>query len=312
MSAAPSQKNVVVLAGGSGGAKLARGLRDVCGDQLVVIANTGDDVEAYRGYVSPDPDLCTWWLADRIDPRGWGLEGDTFRTMQGLRAIGVDTWFNLGDEDLAICLERARRLAEGDRLTDVQLDLGRAFGVEQPVLPMCEEPVRTRVRTGGAWWDFQEFMIREGGSATDFRGVEDVRLEGIDDARPTPEVLDAIASAEVVLVGPSNPVISVGPILAVPGLRDALQAADAPVVAVSPVVGGHSMKGPTEEFLRWAGASLDGDGVAGHYGDLLDGIVADDPVSALPSLRTDTMLSTPGERERLARTTLDFARALRS
>lgn len=302
---------MVVLAGGSGGAKLARGLRDVCGDQLVVIANTGDDVEAYRSYVSPDPDLCTWWLADRIDPRGWGLEGDTFRTMDGLRALGVDTWFQLGDEDLAICLERARRLAEGDRLTDVQRDLGTAFGVEVPVLPMSDDPVRTRVKAGGAWWDFQEFMIREGGAATDFRGVEDVAFDGIEQARPSPEVLDAIARAEVVLVGPSNPIISVGPILALPGVREALQAADAPVVAVSPVVGGHSVKGPTEDFLRWAGAERTGDGVAAHYGDLLDGIVADDAVSTIPSLTTDTMLSSPQERASLARTTLDFARALR-
>ena len=302
---------MVVLAGGTGGAKLARGLLDVCPDELVVIANTGDDVEAHRSYVSPDPDLVTWWLADRIDARGWGLEGDTFHTMDGLRELGEDVWFNLGDRDLALCLHRAQRLADGDRLTAVQADIARAFGVAVPVLPMCDEPVRTQVKAGGTWFDFQAFMIQQGGAATDFAGIEGVAFDGIDHARPTPEVLEAIATADVVLVGPSNPVISVGPILELGGVRDALRDAAAPVVAVSPIVGGHSVKGPTEGFLAWAGATLDGDGVAAHYGDVLDGIVADDPVSLLPSLRTDTMLDTPENRARVARETLDFARALR-
>jgi LPPG:FO 2-phospho-L-lactate transferase len=302
---------VVVLAGGTGGAKLARGLLDVCGEDLVAIVNTGDDVEMYGAYVSPDPDLVTFWLADRIDERGWGLRGDTFHVMDGLRELGVDVWFNLGDRDLALCLERARRLAAGDRLTDVQRDVARAYGVTVPVLPMCEEPVRTKVKADGAWWDFQEFMIRHGGAARDFRGVEDVRFDGIDHARPTGEVLEAIAAAEVVLVGPSNPIISVGPILQLPGLREALLEARAPVVAVSPVVGGRSMKGPTEDFLRWAGVPLDGDGIAAHYGtDLLTGIVCDDEVSEVPSLRTDTMLATPEDRARVAREALTFARAL--
>lgn len=303
---------VVCLAGGTGGAKLARGLLDVCGDALVVVANTGDDVEAHGGYVSPDPDLCTFWLADRIDERGWGLAGDTFHTMDGLRDIGVDVWFNLGDRDLAICLERKRRLDAGDRLTTIQQDVARAFGVPVPVLPMSDDPVRTRLKADGTWWDFQEFMIRHGGSAQDYRGLEDVAFDGIDAARPTPEVLDAIAAAEAVVIGPSNPIISVQPILDLPGVRDALRATSAPVVAVSPVIAGQSVKGPTEEFLRWSGTEASGTGIAGLYGDVLDGIVADDEVDGLPSLRTDTLMPHAAGRARVAREALDFARALAS
>ena len=209
---------VVLLAGGTGGAKLARGLLDEA-DELTVIANTADDVEIYNSYVSPDPDLITFWLADRIDERGWGLAGDTFRVMDGLRELGEDVWFNLGDRDLAICLRRARRLAEGARLTEAIDEARRALGVAARVLPMCDEPVRTHVKARGAWHPFQEFMIRERAVGP----VEDMELRGIEAARPTPEVLDALARADVVVIGPSNPVISIGPILAVPGLREALR-----------------------------------------------------------------------------------------
>src|SRR4051794_40142731 len=149
---------VVVLAGGTGGAKLARGMLDVVGGDLVVIANTGDDIVIHGGHVSPDPDLVTFWLADRIDERGWGLRGDTFAVMDGLRAVGEDVWFNLGDHDLAVCLRRARRLAEGARLTEAIDELRRAFGVPARVLPPTDDPLRTHVRSGGEWHGFQEFM----------------------------------------------------------------------------------------------------------------------------------------------------------
>ena len=194
-----------------------------------MIANTGDDVEAYGGHVSPDPDLVTFWLADRIDERGWGLAGDTFHVMEGLRELGDDVWFNLGDRDLALCLRRARRLAEGARLTEAIDEARRALGVRARVLPMCDEPVRTHVTARGRTLAFQDFMIRERGAGP----VEGVELRGIEAARPTPEALDAIARADAIVIGPSNPVISIGPILAVPGLRDAITAAPAPVVAVS-------------------------------------------------------------------------------
>lgn len=301
---------VVVLAGGTGGAKLARGMADVAGgDALVVIANTADDVEIYGAHVSPDPDLVTFWLADRIDERGWGLAGDTFHVMDGLRSLGRDVWFNLGDRDLAIGIERARRLAEGARLTEAIAELGRALEIPGRVLPMCDEPVRTRVRAQGRAWAFQEFMIvgRSEGP------VEHVAFEGVEAARPTSEVLDAIERARAIVIGPSNPVVSIGPILAVPGMREALRAARAPVVAVSPVVGGEVLKGPTAAFLAHADQPVSAAGVAALYGDLLDGIVADELLPDgpdLPLLETDLLMADSAGRQRLARETLAFATAL--
>jgi LPPG:FO 2-phospho-L-lactate transferase len=301
---------VVVLAGGTGGAKLARGMADVAGpDALVVIANTADDCETYGAHVSPDPDLVTFHLADRIDARGWGLAGDTFHVMDGLRALGRDVWFNLGDRDLAIGIERARRLAEGARLTDVIAELGRAFEVPGRVLPMCDEPVRTRVQARGRAWPFQEWMILGRSEGP----LEDVAFEGIEAARPTPEVLDALARARAIVIGPSNPVVSIGPILAVPGMREALRAARAPIVAVSPIVAGAVLKGPTAACLAWAGQPASAAGVAAYYGDLLDGIVADERLPAgtgLPLLETDLLMADAAGRQRLARETLAFATAL--
>ena len=182
---------VVVLAGGTGGAKLARGLLDVCGEDLVVIANTADDIEIYGAYVCPDPDLITFWLADRIDERGWGLRGDTFHVMDGLRELGVDVWFNLGDRDLAVGLRRAQRLGEGATLTEALGELGAALGVRARVLPMSDSPVRTRVLARGRWAGFQEFMVRERGAGP----VDGVELEGIEAAAPPAAALEAIAAA---------------------------------------------------------------------------------------------------------------------
>jgi LPPG:FO 2-phospho-L-lactate transferase len=295
---------VVLLAGGTGGAKLARGLLDELGDELVVIANTGDDVEIYGAHVSPDPDLVTFWLADAIDARGWGLAGDTFAAMDQLRALGEDIWFNLGDRDLAIGLQRAQRLAAGERLTDAIDDLRRAFGVPARVLVPSDDPVRTWVRTGGAWRPFQEFMIRTRGAGP----IEDVAFRPFSGAAPAPEALDALAEARAVVIGPSNPVLSIDPILWV--LREAVRAAPAPVVAVSPLVRGAVLKGPTAACLEWAGRTQDSDGIAAHYGGLIDGLVADERADGLPTLETDVELGDPAARRRVARAVLDFAAAL--
>jgi LPPG:FO 2-phospho-L-lactate transferase len=297
---------VVLLAGGTGGAKLARGMQDEVGEDLVVIANTGDDVEAYGAHVSPDPDLVTFWLADRIDERGWGLRDDTFAVMEGLRELGEDVWFNLGDRDLALCLRRTRRLAEGARLTETLDEARRALGVPARVLPMCDEPVRTHVRARGAWHAFQAFMVRERAVGP----VEGVALHGVEAARPVPEALDAIATARAIVIGPSNPVISIGPILAVPGLRDALRAAPGPVVAVSPLVRGEVLKGPTDQFLAWAGHPLTSDGIAAYYEGLLDGLVADERADGLPTLETDVEMGDAAARARVAAEVLSFAAAL--
>jgi LPPG:FO 2-phospho-L-lactate transferase len=291
---------VVLLAGGTGGAKLARGMLDEAGE-LTVIANTADDLEIYGAHVSPDPDLVTFWLADRIDERGWGLAGDTFHVMEGLRELGDDVWFNLGDRDLALCVRRARRLAEGARLTEAIDEARRALGVSARVLPMCDEPVRTHVKAAGSWHPFQEFMIRERAAGP----VQDVELRGIEKARPTPEVLGALADAELVVIGPSNPVISIGPILAVPGVREAITA---PVVAVSPLVRGRVLKGPTDVFMAWAGHPLTSEGIAAHYQGLVDGLVADEPADSVPTLVTDVEMSDQEARRRVAREVLAFSR----
>jgi LPPG:FO 2-phospho-L-lactate transferase len=299
---------VVLLTGGTGGAKLARGLLDEVGDGLVAIANTGDDVELYGAHVSPDPDLVTFWLADRIDERGWGLAGDTFHVMDALRELGDEVWFNLGDRDLALGLRRARRLREGARLTDALEEVRIALKLPARVLPMSDAPVRTWVRARGEWFPFQAYMVRERAP----RPVESVEVRGVEAARPVPEALEAIARARAVVVGPSNPVISIGPILAVPGMREALRASPGPVVAVSPLVAGEVVKGPTDAFLAWAGQPLTADGIAAHYGGLLDGLVADEPASAVPTLETDVAMPDAAGRQRLARETLAFADALGS
>ena len=297
---------VVVLAGGTGGAKLARGMLDVAGDDLTVIANTADDIEIYGAYVSPDPDLCTFWLTDRIDGRGWGLRGDTFAVMDGLRELGVDVWFALGDRDLAIGIERARRLAEGARLTEALAELGTALGLRGRVLPMSDDPVRTWVRTAGRWMAFQEFMIR--GPAGE--PVERTELRGAAEARPSPEALAALARARAIIIGPSNPVISIGPILAMSQMRQAVLDSPAPVVAVSPIVGGRVLKGPTAAFMRWAGYAATTAAIADCYAGLVDGLVADEAVDGLPVLRTDTLLADPESRRRVAAATLAFAEGL--
>jgi len=298
--------DVIVLAGGTGGAKLARGMLDVVGDELTVLANTADDIEIYGAYVSPDPDLCTFWLADRIDERGWGLRDDTFAVMDGLRELGVEVWLALGDRDLAIGIERARRLGDGARLTEALAELTAALGLGARVLPMSDEPVRTWIRARDAWTPLQEFMIKARGEGP----VQDVQLRGIEAAIAPPEALDAIATARAIVIGPSNPIISIGPILAVRGVRDALIGSPAPVVAVSPIVGGTVLKGPTKPFMQWAGHALDAEGIAACYAGLLDGLVADEPADELPLLRTDTLMRDAAGRRRLAAETLAFAEAL--
>jgi LPPG:FO 2-phospho-L-lactate transferase len=298
---------VVVLAGGTGGAKLARGLLDVCGEDLVAIVNTGDDVEMYGAHVSPDPDLVTFWLADRIDDRGWGLRDDTFHAMDQLRELGVDVWFNLGDRDLAIGLRRAERMRAGATLTEALDEMRTALGVPARVLPMTDAPVRTRVLARGRWLEFQEFMIRERGEGP----VDGVEYAGVAAATPPAAALEALAAARTIVVGPSNPVISIGPILAVPGMADALRAAPAPVVGVSPVVRGQVVKGPTEPFMAWLGLELSAAGVAAAYRGLLDGMVADEPVAGLRHAVTDTLMTDAADRRRVAEETLRFAETLR-
>jgi LPPG:FO 2-phospho-L-lactate transferase len=306
---------VVLLSGGTGGAKLARGLLDDLGpDQLAVIANTGDDIAALGLHVSPDPDLVTYWLAGVIDEeRGFGIAGESFNTFDQLVKLGGAEWFRLGDQDLATCLMRTELLHEGGRLTEITRAVAEGFGVPAAVLPMCDEPVQTYVHTEGEWRHFQEYLILQD-AAPPLEGVE---FRGVKQAAITEEIRRAVAGAEAIVIGPSNPIGSIGPILAVPGVRDALIEADAPVVAVSPLVGGHSLKGPTETFLQWAGLEVSDAAIAAHYSGLADGLVVDARSTAgAPTLAgvvthvTDTLMADADARVRVARETLEFARSL--
>lgn len=306
---------IVLLSGGTGGAKLARGLLDtVGGDRLAVIANTGDDIAAFGLHVSPDPDLVTYWLAGIIDEqRGFGIAGETHRTFEQLVELGAPDWFMLGDSDLATCLLRTELLHEGRRLTEIARYIAVALGVGAAVLPMCDEPVQTHVQTNGEWRHFQEYLIRQH-SEPELEGVE---FRGVAEARPTEEVKRALEAAEAVLIGPSNPIASIGPILALPGMSEALRALSAPVVAVSPLVGGHSLKGPTEQFMRWAGLEVNDGSLVRHYGELIDGLVVDGgtptgraSLSGVVLHQTDTLMDDPAGRARLARETLEFTQSL--
>lgn len=304
---------VALLAGGTGGAKLGAGLQEEVGADLSVVANTADDVEVLGVHVSPDPDLVTYWLSGEIDAeRGWGIRDDSFTVFERLSRLGAPDWFGLSDRDLAACLYRRQFLDEGGRLTDAQAQITRGLGVAARVLPMCEQPVRTRVLTEGGARGLQEYLIVDGGHP-EVRGVE---LDGIAEAQPTAEVEAALRGADVIAIGPSNPVISIGPILAVPGMREAIAASAAPVVAVSPFVAGRVVKGPTERFMAAVGRPATAAGVASLYAGLIDGMVVDEadpdpPPEEIPTLAAPTLMDGAAARARLARIVLDHAQELR-
>jgi LPPG:FO 2-phospho-L-lactate transferase len=300
----------VIFAGGTGGAKLAAGLYDLLEPgQLTVIANTGDDVEVHGVHVSPDPDLVTYWLAGMIDERGWGIRDDSWRVMEALEAAGMPVWFRLGDRDLAMCLIRTERLRDGAPLAAAHGAVVHALGVQARVLPMSDAPVRTHVRTAAGWRPFQEFMIVDRAAAP----IEAVELRGIEHAVPPEEALEAIATADAIVIGPSNPIISIGPILAVPGMTQALHATHAPIVAVSPFVGGRAVKGPTDAFMEHAGFERSASGIAAAYAGVIDGMVADEAVQdhELPVLVTDTLMEGAEGRRRLAEQSLAHAASLK-
>jgi LPPG:FO 2-phospho-L-lactate transferase len=300
---------VALLAGGTGGAKLAAGMQEELGPELTVIANTGDDIEALGVHVSPDPDLVTYWLSGEIDEeRGWGISEDTFTVFERLQQLGAPSWFGLSDRDLAACLYRRQFIEEGGRPTDAQAQIARGLGVEAGVLPMSDSPVRTKVLTAAGRRDLQEYLIVDRGEP-DVVGVE---LEGIESAEPSREVLEALRVAEAIVIGPSNPVISIGPILAVPGMREAIAASPAPVVAVSPYVAGAVVKGPTDRFMQALGRPTTAAGVASLYAGLIDGMVVDEgdpdpPPAEVATLAAATLMEGAGGRARVARIVLDYA-----
>jgi len=287
-------------------------MQELVGADLSVIANTGDDVEVLGIHVSPDPDLVTYWLSGEIDEeRGWGIRDDSFTVFERLQQLGAPGWFGLSDRDLAACLYRRQFIEEGGRPTDAQAQIARGLGVAAKVLPMSDSPVRTKVLTAAGRRDLQEYLIVDRGEP-EVLGVE---LEGIERAEPSREVLAALHAAEAIVIGPSNPVISIGPILAVPGLRDAIAASPAPVVAVSPYVAGEVVKGPTDRFMEAIGRPTTAAGVASLYAGLIDGMVVDEgdpdpPPVEVATQATATLMEGASGRARLARIVLDYATAL--
>jgi LPPG:FO 2-phospho-L-lactate transferase len=306
---------VVALCGGVGGAKLAFGLaRTLAPDRLTIVCNTGDDFEHLGLHVSPDIDTVVYTLSELSDrERGWGLAGETWNFMDQVRRLGGPAWFNLGDRDLAMHVERTRRLAAGETLTAVTRALSRAVGVEHVLLPMSDAAVRTRVETDAGDLAFQAYFVRERCQPV----VRRIYFDGAAEARPSPELAAVLRRDDVaaVVVCPSNPYLSIDPILAVPGIREWL-ANHPQVVAVSPIVGGEAIKGPTAKLMRELGVDPSGLSVTRHYRGLLNGLIIDrvDAADAaaleaegLRVLVTDTVMQSDEDRIRLARETLAFA-----
>ncbi len=310
---------VVALAGGVGAARLLRGLIDVVPpSEITAIVNTGDDIELYGVQRSPDIDIVTYTLGGVVDPeRGFGLLGDRFELIERLGQLGHETWFRLGDRDFANCLHRSLRLRAGDGLARVSDDLRRAYGLESRILPMSEDACPTRVElSGGRTMHFEEYLVRDG--APD--DVKRVDLSAAERAAPAPGVIEALRAARVILVCPSNPVVSIGPILAVPAIRAAISQRDVPVVAVSPIVGGAPIKGPADALLRGIGCEVSARGVAGLYRDWIDAFVLDERDSeqladiealGLCARATDTIMVDRVASARLARVALDLAETVR-
>ena len=300
---------VTALAGGVGGAKLLIGLdRVVPSEDLTAIINTGDDAVMYGVHVSPDVDIVTYWLAGMADTdRGWGIRDDTFTIVGALKTLGEDTWFQLGDRDFATCLVRTARLDAGASLSTVTDEIRRHLKVRPRLLPMSDDPVRTSfVTNDGRSLEFQEYFVKERHRPD----VATITFNGIEDAKPAPDVIDEIVAADVVVLCPSNPVVSIGPILALTGVRDALR--EHPnVIAVSPIVRGAALKGPADKLLRAVGAEASAAGVAVMYSDFTNTFVFDrgdeahhaeiEARSGIDAVPLDTIMSTPEASERLAR-----------
>ena len=304
---------VIALSGGVGGAKLALGLsRVVPADELLVIANTGDDFEHLGLSISPDIDTLTYVLAGLDNTQqGWGRRDETWSFMETIATLGGADWFRLGDRDLALHVERTRRLAAGETLSQVTADVCRRWGVAHRVVPMSDDRVRTRVLSDTGWIDFQDYFVRQQCRPV----VRQLAFEGAATARPQAEAMAALAGpVRAVVICPSNPFISIDPILAVPGLRDAIAGCGAPVVAVSPIVGGKAVKGPTAKMMQELGLAVTSATVAERYGGLLDGYVVDagDAVGVPGRVHeAATLMTSTGDKETLARTVLSFADSIR-
>lgn len=305
---------IVVLAGGVGAARFLQGLVQVVPqERITVIGNTGDDREFYGLHVSPDLDIVIYTLADVVDEaQGWGIRGDTYHTMQQLTAYGNEDWFLLGDRDLATHIHRTNLLRQGKTLSEVTDDLRQRFGLSIRLLPMSDQPIATHIRTPAGLLHFEEYFVQR--RAAD--EVQDVVFVGTETARPAPGVLDALKQAEAILIAPSNPIVSIGSILAVPGIHDILHEASGMVVAVSPIVGGAPIKGPADKLMRGLGLDVSAVGVARCYRDFLDVMVVDEQDENLipaiedlgiPAVATNTIMRDLAAKAELARQVLQAA-----
>lgn len=306
---------IVVLAGGVGAARFLEGLVQVVSPEMIAaIVNTGDDMVFHGLHVSPDIDIVTYTLAGIVDPaQGWGIRDDTTHTLSMLARLGADTWFKLGDRDLAVHIRRTELLRAGWTLSQVTDAFRCALNVGIRVLPMSDDPVATEIFTPAGWLHFQQYLVQRR-ARDEVRGV---RFVGIEQARPAPGVLEALHTAEMIVIAPSNPVVSIGTILAVPGVRDALMASPAPTVAVSPIIAGAPVKGPAAPLMRAVGLEVSVRGVAACYHGLIDALVIDQADASLSDdirswgidvMVTDTVMRGPAEKRRLAEATIAAAR----
>jgi LPPG:FO 2-phospho-L-lactate transferase len=316
MSPLPSRERVTVLSGGVGGVKLVEGLRELLApDALSVICNTGDDQEFWGLHVSPDVDTVLYTLSGLINrDQGWGLDSESFQALELLERYGEPTWFKLGDRDLATHILRTQWLREGKRLTEVTAELAQRLGIACAVIPMSDDRLRTVVVTPDGELDFQDYFVRRRFETP----VDEVRFDGAAEALPSPEALAAILGASTVMISPSNPIASIGPMLAIRGLKEALAQATGMRIAISPLIGGEAVKGPTVPMMQAAGLPITPLGIAHAYEGLLDAIVIDrQDVAFTPALEsvglrvlvTDTLMEGFEGRLRLAAEVLDFRSA---
>lgn len=315
MSGGSRPGRVVALCGGVGGAKLAMGLYRILGDKLTIVVNTGDDFEHLGLSISPDIDTVLYTLSGLANRElGWGRADESWNFMDAVAVLGAESWFRLGDRDLALHVERTRRLKAGHSLSAIVRDFAKSLGVTAEIVPMSDDPVRTMVVTPEGTLPFQRYFVEKRCAPK----VERIFFEGAEAARPNPVLARAIADPDLaaIIVCPSNPFLSIDPSLSVPGLADTIRHARAPSVAVSPLIGGKAVKGPTSKIMGELGLAVNTGAIAGHYGDLLDGLVIDaadraDSISlALPVRVTATLMASDEDRERLAREVLDFASQL--
>lgn len=298
---------LVALAGGVGGARMLDGFAALgMNDRLTAIVNTADDFKLWGLHISPDIDTVIYTLGGLANvDQGWGIAGDTHATLDAIARLGENPWFQIGDQDFATHILRTQRIDQGQTLSQITADFAGDLDIATQIIPMSDDPVRTKIQTAAGWLDFQDYFVGR-------RHADDVlrvRFDGIDTARPAGGVLPAIAAADMILMCPSNPVVSVDPILGITGVRDAINNSSAPVICVSPIVGGKALKGPAANMLAQAGVEVSAAGVAAYYGDLVDVMVIDEQDAGLaPHIRAgghkvivlQTIMGDRADRGRLA------------